>query len=83
MFYKNSVYNEIINKLNLLKLQKSVLKQNYFKEKSLKVFFQKKMDIILIFNTKNKYFMWPRTAISAMECLRVLSYISSDYSTKE
>ena len=41
------------------------------------------MYIILIFDTKNKYFMWPRTAISAMECLRVLSYNSSDYSTKE
>ena len=42
VFQKNSVYKEIIiNKLNLLKLQKNILKQNYFKKKSLKVFFQK------------------------------------------
>ena len=39
------------------------MKQNYLKKKSLKVFFPKKMCIILIFSTKNKYFMWPRTAV--------------------
>ena len=59
---KNSVYKEIINKLNLLKLQNNILKQNYFKEKSLKVFFQKKCTLFN-FKHKNKYFMWPRTAI--------------------
>ena len=63
-------------------LKKSI-KQNHFKKKSLKVFFTKEMYIILIFNTKNKYFMWPRTAISTMECLKVLSCTSSEYSAKE
>ena len=46
-----------------MKVIKNIIKQNYFKKKCLKVFFSKKMYIILIFNTKNKYFMWPRTAI--------------------
>ena len=27
--------------------------------------------------------MWPRTAISTMECLKVLSCTSSEYSAKE
>ena len=47
------------------------------------------MYIILIFNKKKKTFHvaenchGPRTAISTMECLKVLSCTSSEYSAKE
>ena len=61
MFYKNSVYKKIINKLNLLKLLKKYsVAKNYFKEKSLgvSVFLN-----VHHFNTKNKHFMWPGTVI--------------------
>ena len=44
------------------------------------------MYIILICNTKNKYFEWLRTGISTMECLKFVvfkSCTSNEYSAKE